>query len=132
MVCPMCPIEGARVQKINKSETDRPIRRLNAKGWRTHSILMIRYARPVGGGMDISPCEIILHHIGEENQSILFLAWLSKTLSWFAHTACPSMERNSFPEVGVGRSKAGKSEAALDSPMPAPTASRAKLTRGRM
>lgn len=48
-------------------------------------------------------------------------------LMWFAHTARPSV-----PEVGVGTSKAGKREAALPSPVPALTASRAKLTRGRM
>lgn len=41
-----------------------------------------RYAFPVGGETDILVCDITLYHIGEESWSILFLNWLSKTLSW--------------------------------------------------
>lgn len=93
--------QGCRGLPENKSETDRLITRTNAKGQRTHSFLMIRYAWLIGGEMDISPCDEILYHIREQNQSVLFLAWLSKILPC-VHTACLSMGRNSFPEVEVG------------------------------
>lgn len=78
--------------------------------------------------MALSPCDVnSAPHWRRQPECPLPCLAEQNPLMWFAHTARPSV-----PEVGVGTSKAGKREAALASPVRAPTASRAKLTRGRM